>query len=539
MPNKTPSFWDLFAKDLPHPPADPSFWDLFTKTGDDPGATSYEEFPNASSAISFDERKMFWAMRDLPIGEATQHLLAVGSTGSGKSTLIQLFLQSIAPRFQKKTGPPQHLIVFDGKCDAISQLASLGFYPEDENYYILNPHDQRCAVWDLAEGTKPPLMAGQLAALLVPDEPRSSAPFFWESARSILYAVILALNRSEVHWTFRDLICATDSKERIEAVAARHPRAKTIVKRIFDDERHGFGVLSSLAAKMMKFEQVAALWHSAKNAKIFTVEKFLSQPGILVLGDDPHLHETLWPVNVLLLRALTKDILHQPNTREPRHFFVLDEFPAMEQADAVPALLRRGRSKGVCVLLGTQSLEALYQIYGEAGAEDILSQCHYKTFLHVGGPKTAAWIESYFGQVRQKECSYSESWGKGGTSYSISVQLQDRSLFLASTFLNLPLPAPGGLFICVSDVPCLNSCFITRRWFDDILSWLKPMSTVPASLPRLSIEEQTLQEWTAEEEKVFTASGKAKKSKSPKSTEEKPYLPKADRRRSSEFRDDF
>ena len=174
----------------------------------------------APAAVFFDEDAVFLALRNLPVEEAVKHLAIIGCIGSGKSTLIQLFLQSIAPRFRADRAEPEQLILFDGKCDALPQLAALGLNPEDEsqNIYILDPNDERCAVWDLAEATRTPLMARYLATLLVPEE-RSNAPFFPDSARDLIFAVLLGLGvAGNPKWDFRDLICALDSRERIRAI---------------------------------------------------------------------------------------------------------------------------------------------------------------------------------------------------------------------------------------------------------------------------------------------------------------------------------
>ena len=174
----------------------------------------------APAAVFFDEDAVFLALRNLPVEEAVKHLAIIGCIGSGKSTLIQLFLQSIAPRFRADRAEPEQLILFDGKCDALPQLAALGLNPEDESQsiYILDPNDERCAVWDLAEATRTPLMARYLATLLVPEE-RSNAPFFPDSARDLIFAVLLGLGvAGNPKWDFRDLICALDSRERIRAI---------------------------------------------------------------------------------------------------------------------------------------------------------------------------------------------------------------------------------------------------------------------------------------------------------------------------------
>jgi type IV secretory pathway TraG/TraD family ATPase VirD4 len=552
--SENPSFWSLFTQDpsVSAKTDNPSFWSLFAnhETPEETESADAGAAPFPSSALSFDERKMFWGMRDLPVTEALKHLVIIGCTGSGKSTAIQLFLQSIAPRFKNGRKQPEQLILFDGKCEAVTQLASLGFYPEDENVHILNPYDERCSVWDIGAETNTPLMARNLASLLVPEEPQSSAPFFAQSACDLIYAVMLGLNRSKIQWTFRDLICALDSKNRMKAIAACDPRGKSIFNRIFGDQNHAFGVYSSLGTKIVKFEQVAALWHSTKNAKKFTIDKFLKNPGVLILGDDPKLHSSLWPMNALILKALSEEILRNPKTiREPRQWFVLDEFPVMKQVDCVHELLRRGRSKGISMLLGAQGLESLYNVHREYGTEDMISQCAYKTFLRDGGPTTAEWAERFFGKVRMTETTRTESWGQGGRSFSRQYHTTDRPLFLSSVFLNLPFPVPGGPFISISDVPCMGSTFITRRWFDDVLSWLEPMSTIPALLPRLNVDDQTLQPWSSQEEKLFTGKtesksrkakkGKSKKSAKSKKPDPKPYLPGPKRRKRRKLPPDF
>jgi len=212
--------------------------------------------------LVFDEQLMLWALRNLDIEEAVKHLAIIGCTGSGKSTLIQLFLQSVAPRFRAKRSQPEQLIIFDGKSEVLPDLAALGLNPEDshENVYVLNPNDRRCAVWDFAEATRTPFMARYLAALLVPQE-NSNAPYFADSARDLIFAVLLALSvPGNLRWEFRDVICALDSRERILSVTARHPRAKVIAQRILNDAKHSFGVLSTVGTKIVRFEQVAALW---------------------------------------------------------------------------------------------------------------------------------------------------------------------------------------------------------------------------------------------------------------------------------------
>ena len=497
------SLWGLLAKPHEQPPDGLSMWNLLA----DPNAVTPggPDDPDRPSSVFVNEHSLYWAMRNIPEKYATQNFLVCGIVGSGKSTVIQLLLQSIAHRFHPDRARPEQLIVFDAKGDAIPRLAAVGLHPGQENFWIMNPADRRSAAWSLGDAAQTPLMARQIAALLVPEEKNSSAPYFSEAAREIVYAVILGLHQiMRCNWSLRDLLCALESKENIVAITKRQPRAKIIAERIFADDKHAYGALSTLGTKLGPFEQVAALWHSGKKRECFSVERFLSQPGVLVLGNDPALTDSLWPMNAILLKALTQEILRGEETSRPRHWFFLDEFPAMKRVDCIHDLLNRGRSKGASVVLGFQSIEGLSNAYGEDAANEILGQCAHKTFLRVGSPKTAAWAESYFGTVRRVETSTNVSFNQNNErSVSYNYATQDRPALLASTFLDLPLPVQGGALVSVNDVPSYGSAFINSHTFDYVLSMCAPNANVPAHEPRLAVTDQYLEPWNEDEEAVF------------------------------------
>lgn len=466
-----------------------------------------------SPVAFFREESMYWAFRHLPVGDAPKHLMICGTVGSGKTTLIKLFLQSIAPRFQQDRAKPEQLIIFDAKGDIVPTLAALGYAPTDPNVWIMNPFDERSAIWDLAGTVQQPAMARYLATLLVPEEKNSNAPYFSNAAREIVYAVIIALNTSRgKNWTFRDLLCALDSPEHIAKVTAHDAHAARLARLFTADDKHFPGVLSSLATKLGPFTQVAALWHSRPAARRFSVEEFLKKPGVLVLGYDDVLNDSLWPMNALLLKALTNEILREPDTLQPRHWFVLDEFRAMEKVECITGLLNRGRSKGASVLLGLQSVEGLLEVYGNNVANEILGLCSHKTFLRAGGPITAKWAEDFFNKVRATESVPTESWGASGYSYSVQHPVQDRPLFLGSVFLSLPFPDKGWIE-SINDVPHLGTVTITGRPFAQVNSWVIRGAPVDAVQRRTAIHEQKIEPWSPEEERLFCRQDEADEAK--------------------------
>lgn len=340
---KSTSFWRLFDEVPEETGAGRPFSDLLREPADVEreaerttcGPEEAAQEPNC--ARDFDPNSVFWAMRNLPVEEATKHFLICGTTGSGKTKTIQLFLQSIAPRFYApppgSKAKPEQLILFDAKCDVVPMLDSFGLFPSSTTY-ILNPYDARSAVWNIAEALQTPAMARSFATLLIPEEKQSTAPYFSDAARELVYAVILGLNKAAgTAWTFRDLLCALDSRAHIEQVAANDERSRILTARILLDERHANGVLSTLGTKLGPYEQVAALWHTNDAGHIFTIKDFLASNGVLVLGNDPVLRSSFWPINAILLKALSNEILRSPNDLPPRRWFVLDEFRAMERVD--------------------------------------------------------------------------------------------------------------------------------------------------------------------------------------------------------------
>lgn len=446
--------------------------------------------------------EFFWGMRNLPLKEATQHLGILGTTGSGKTTLIKLYLQSIAHRFRPDALRAEQLIIYDAQCDMLPLLASLGLNHTQENFWILNPIDYRCARWKLGEAMQQAGYSEHFAHLLVPVERHSTAPFFSDAARNLVRAVIDGLNATHgPTWSFRDLLCALDSKDHVLAIASHTDRGGRIAKNIIMDDKHSDGVFSSLTTKVQKFDQTAALWHSAPSGKEFGIDSFLAKPGVLVLGFDPVLQESIWPTNAMLLKSLAERLLQNPTTDQPNQWFVFDEFSSMKNVSCVVDLLSRGRAKGASVLLGNLNIPSLFDVYGENQANTILSLLTYKCFLRAGDPTTAQWIENYISRIRYTELSYSENEkGEVTTSYST----QERSPLMASFFLNLPLPAPGREFHLVSDLPSWGGIHVTYSNAEDIFSMvIPPMSSMQAVSRRSDPREQHLQAWSQAEEIFF------------------------------------
>lgn len=464
------------------------FWNLIA----DPRVPTWP-IPHIPCSVDFSPDHVHWAFQDMPIQHADKHFLVAGASGSGKTTLIRLFLQSIVPRIQK--GANEQIIIYDAKGDVLPMLSGLGLNDEGDNVWVMNPFDVRGRVWSIAEAMQSPAMARYLGTMLVPAEEHSSAPFFWQASRELLWAVTVALSETRrADWTLRDLICAFDDRKFVLGVCKALARSQSLANTIFADEKHALGVLTTLLTKLGPFHIIASLWHTHSDAKKFSVQEFLSKPGVLVLGHDDVYKDSINPLNAMLLRALTDEILRRPDHSGSRHWFILDEFPAMGKTDFVTDLMDRGRSKGASALLGIQNIGTLNKLYGPDVAESILANCANKVFIRAGGPQMAKWMESYFGNIRSTERQWGRSETKGEVTTSETWSTVDRPQFNSSYFTSLRFPEQGGLFDLVADGPGTGPVIATRR-FNEVLSWLRPYGDASGSLPRDTSLSQILKPW--------------------------------------------
>jgi len=114
----------------------------------------------------------------IPRREEQSHLLLLGDSGTGKSSLIRQLLPQIRARGESA-------IVYDPALEFTPQ-----FYDAGQGDLILNPVDARMPYWTPSDEVRYTPEALTLANSLFPDKPHEN-PFFTEAARSI-FAYLLA-----------------------------------------------------------------------------------------------------------------------------------------------------------------------------------------------------------------------------------------------------------------------------------------------------------------------------------------------------------
>jgi type IV secretory pathway TraG/TraD family ATPase VirD4 len=394
---------------------------------------------------------------------ATHHFCFVGATGSGKTIMIRLLMESILGA-AKKDNVPTRMLIYDSKRDMMPVLYGIfeRLKRDDakKKITLLNPFDTRGVAWDLADDINEPAHAQELASLIVPEESNAKDPFFPNAARLVIESVVLSfIEESPGAWTFRDVCNAITTRERIESVLLRSKRTSWVIGALFGEPKTTANILATLAAALRPYRIIAALWHNSvkkdgrvkkeKMEKISLHHWLASKDGILVLGNTQTSRTAIDAINQLLFRRLSQIILEEQGeidlqTDPSRVWVILDEFVRAGRLNGAVELATEGRSKGVSLVLGFQDINGLKAVYGKEVAEEIIGQCTSLALLRMNSPETSDWASRIVGHYRGIDISIQQNQGdtigkesSHSRNETSQGQVVDRPALLPSHFQRL------------------------------------------------------------------------------------------------------
>lgn len=440
----------------------------------------------------------------LPSPAAYSHVALAGATGSGKTLLHRLLLQSVLPLIGQ--GFEHRALIYDAKQDLLSLLAGLRLRAPIRT---LNPLDARSVGWNLAADIETPAAALQMASTLIPDVKTDNNPFFANAARHLMAGAINALVlHANGRWTFRQLLLMMRDSEKLRTVLDRSDQTRFLLQ-YFEHPGTFQNILSTVLTALAPFEVIAAAWDRAEEQ--ISLAAWLREESILVLGNDEANRAALEAMNRLIFRRIAEMVLSQtelyePGFRSPRTWFFLDEVREAGKLDNLSRLLTQGRSKGAAVVLGFQDVAGLQAVYGKEVANELVGQCATTVILRLNSPETAAWASRVIGshELLESRHSHSRSYPSilhalPGTGASVSHGVATRPLVLESEIMDLPLTSfQTGL-----------SAYVISPWtgvFREHLpgTWLKTQLRSPdrnvANFSPRPVAHQYLRPWGVEDD---------------------------------------
>ena len=388
---------------------------------------------------------------------ATSHFFLAGGTGSGKTLNLSMMMGSVLPAIWKQDGDRQdsdqkaetqsfndrRAVIFDVKQDMISTLLALEAPPS--HLKIFNPFDARCTAWDMATDIDGPDTALQLATILIPDNPRESNRYFSDAARDLLCGAIQVFIERQSAWQLADLILTMRTPDRLRAVLTLTQRGRDLIALHLEAATTSLNILSTARTKLAPFEVVAALWkRAAAQGRTLSLKAFLTQPGVLILGNNQSAIAPIQAINRVIFRRLTELLLDQNESPTRRTWFFLDEARKIGKLDGLDDLMTNGRSKGACVVLGFQDIAGMREVYGPHVAEEILGMCGSLGILKISGATTPQWASTILGEREEAIATrgYS-STEMGRITENEGESWGIRPLLLPSQFRALPRPEKG------------------------------------------------------------------------------------------------
>ncbi|HKV27306.1 MAG TPA: type IV secretion system DNA-binding domain-containing protein [Candidatus Acidoferrales bacterium] len=377
---------------------------------------------NRSDGIGFPQvqtfgQKMLGHKSVLRLARASEpsHILIMGDTGTGKSTLIRNILMQIEERGETA-------IVYDPALDYTPE-----FHSPERGDAILNPLDARMPYWSPGDELLHDAEALTLAASLFPDR-HNENPFFVEGPRKI-FAHLLTFRPTPQELAY--WMCHEEEIDR----RVRGTEYAAMIDRQAPAQRSGVLASLNMIADTLKLlpseDETTTRWSAADWSK--------NRKGWLFFTSTPETRKRLIPLASLWLDTLVLRLMNQRRSNAQKVWFVLDELASLQRLPQLHTAITENRKSNNPVVIGFQGRSQLETRYGHE-AEAMLSQPATKIFLRTTEPRAAEWISKTIGEVEIERLAESRSSGRIGrqrNSKSYSLERRVEPLVMASEISGL------------------------------------------------------------------------------------------------------
>jgi type IV secretory pathway TraG/TraD family ATPase VirD4 len=393
----------------------------------------------------------------LPYPKENQHLLIVGSPGSGKTQITYPIVEQVIARGDKA-------IIWDIKGTYIQALAG------KEGIELLAPWDKRSLRWLPCLDILRPLDCQRAASVIIPANPRDPQPYFANAGRQILEAVLIHLNAQDKDWGWHDVWDAISrGKNHLIEILKQTADGRSVAALIEGDSKAGQDVYSTLIASTQNIRWLAKAW---PNEGISLNRWLKSETGqrALILGGVPEYEDLSLSSANLAVQTIVSQILSLPDDPRRRIWLFLDELATLGKMDSLLQAFALGRSKGLCVVAGIQDIGKIEHLYSRELAKSIANTFATTIFLRCSDADTSRWASSVIGEMEVKELLH-------GERYSLRDGILKATFFPEETkheaFRSKPVFMPSQ----IANFPNLAGALRVSGWPVAYLQW--PFKPIP------------------------------------------------------------
>jgi type IV conjugative transfer system coupling protein TraD len=351
---------------------------------------------------------------DMPLVKdmETRHFLITGSTGSGKTNLIHNLLLQI----EKKKQP---VIIIDQTGEMIAK-----YYDEERGDIIFNPFDARGKSWDFWADCGSREDLERFSKILISFNRKQSGSRsdpFWESAAEAVFNSCIEFLRPR-NASIKDvvnMVCYTDIAY-LKTILANSEAARYLGD---DSKQTASSICSVLAANAKPLSYLTEITDNGAFSmkKYFTSIKNGSN-AFLFLATKPSARSLTLPLIACLTELALAELMEIGIDKNRRVWTIIDELPTLGLLPSLSPLMAEGRKYGACVIACMQSLNQLFDKYGQYAGSSIFGQFGTSFFFRNTEPAIAKMISSMCGSEtitrQQKNTSFGANEFRDGVSYS-------------------------------------------------------------------------------------------------------------------------
>lgn len=347
----------------------------------------------------------------------TRHMAMVGTTGSGKTTVLRQLLDGIEARGEAA-------LVYDTSGEFIAHY----FNPERGDI-ILNPFDARCAYWSPFAEIAHPADADRIAHQLITETGQHDRDVWLETSRILVANMLRALWREE-KGSLPDLLHALQvrTKDDLKAWLGDSSSARTFA----DDADRATGSVLFMLAKAANLIQFLRMRDGDEAS--FSFREFIAgldgrkgrKPWIFVPRKEDYF-EASKPLLACWLECAASALLALAPSADRRVWFLLDELADLPRVGNLARLLPEGRKFGAAVVLTFQAIGQMRHRYGDDLAEAMLGCCNTKLFLQMIDGESRKWASDTIGHCEVEVHTMTGALGEGDDRPRITLGRQRRT----------------------------------------------------------------------------------------------------------------
>lgn len=337
----------------------------------------------------------------------SRHILLLGGSGCGKTNSFCYTVKAL----RQAMSDEDIAIIFDTKGEFYDEFSKPGDYVIGNSArfrkisYTWNIFDEVLA--DGRDDASVSMNARELAAALFHDRGSSTQPFFCNAARDIFRGVLLHFIRQAQadpdNWQQKlnntDLVKAFQSfqVEHYIKIFKHYNDLNSMVSYFGDGKSNqALGVFGELNSMLSEYFIGILAEHNPQ--KSISMRKAVRNKGgrAIFVEYDLAVGETLTPIYRLLIDQALKEALSR-SEKAGNVYFIADEFKLLPKLQHIDDALNFGRGLGVRVMAGIQSIDQLYDVYGQDKGAVIASGFGSIFAFHTNDGSSRDYITKRFG----------------------------------------------------------------------------------------------------------------------------------------------